>query len=97
MSLHVCKDGLDPLADRGQVWPMSGLIAPCGSHDLGTQGIDRGGEGTPGIALVTHQNLAARSRTARQQLNAHLAFVAFGRGQCERTRGAVSARRSHAV
>jgi hypothetical protein len=32
-----------------------------------------------------------------KQLEANLTLVTFGRGQCERTRGAVSARRSHAV
>jgi hypothetical protein len=91
------RDRLDPLADRGQVRPMSGLIAPCGSHDLGTQGIDRRRKRAPGIALVGNERLACMACSSGKQLEANLAFVTFGRGEGERTRGAVSARRSHAV
>ena len=74
------KDRLDPLADRCQVRPMSGLIAPCGSYDLRTQGIDRRRKRTPGIALVGNERLASMACASGTQLEANLTLVALGTG-----------------
>ena len=89
MSLQVCKDRLDPLADRGKVHVVSGLVGASGTHDRGVQLTDRTGERPPGIALVTDEHLASGPPAAPKQLESDLALVAVGRGQGKRPRGAV--------
>src|SRR5680860_241587 len=83
------EDRLDALSDRGQVRAAAGLITPGGSHDRGAQGIDRLGEGTPGIPLVAQEDLTAGSLAAAQQLQADLALVTLGAGEPKRPRRAV--------
>jgi len=89
MSLQVCKDGLDPLADRGQVRVVCGFVGASGTHDRGVQLTDRTGERPPGIALVTDEHLASGPPAAPKQLESDLALVAVGRGESQRTRSPV--------
>ena len=83
------KDRLNPLADRGKVHAVSGLVGASGTHDRGIHLTDGVGEIAAGIALIAQEGLAARSLTTRQQLEAHLALVAVGRGQTQSPGGAV--------
>ena len=89
MSLQVCKDRLDPLADRGKVHVVSGLVGASGTHDRGVQLTDRTGERPPGIALVTDEHLASGPPAAPKQLESDLALVAVGRGESKRTRSPI--------
>jgi hypothetical protein len=89
MSLQVCKDRLDPLADRGKVHVGPGLIGASGTHDSDVHLTDGVGELAAGITLIAHKGLASGARTSGQQLEPHRALVAVGRGEGKRTRGAV--------
>jgi hypothetical protein len=68
---------------------VSGLVGASGTHDRGIHLTDGVGEIAAGIALIAQEGLAARSLTTRQQLEAHLALVAVGRGQTQSPGGAV--------
>jgi len=71
-------DGLDALADRGQVRPCVGLIGVRRAHKSGAQLRHRGGEGAVGVALVGDHRLTASERP-RQEGERHLAFGAVTR------------------
>ena len=83
MSVQVCKDRLDPLADPGKVHTASGLPGAAWSHDSGIQLADGTCELAVGRARIAQEGLAARSRTTRQRLEAHLTLVATGPGQTQ--------------
>ncbi len=83
------KDRLDPLTDRGQVHVVSGLPDAAGTHDRGIHLANGVGELAPSVAFVGKEDLASGPRASGKQLQAHLAFVTFGRGERQRTRRAV--------
>jgi hypothetical protein len=84
-ALAAPEDRLDALTDRCQVRPSAGLILAGGSEDHGVELADRTREGSPGIALVADQDLAAVARNPRQQLQRDLALVALGRRHGDRS------------
>src|SRR3984893_8527572 len=84
------EDLLDPLADRGEVWPLARLVFAPGTDDRGVESGDFLGEVAAGVAFVAEDRLAAAALAEFEQFEADLAFVAFGRGELERTRGAVA-------
>lgn len=82
------EDRLDALAERSQMGTRAGLVLACRAHDEDTERRGRGGELTPGIALVTDQHVPAAPGPL-EQLERHLAFAAGGIGERERPRRAV--------
>jgi len=75
------KDRLDPLADRGEVDAVVGLVLSSGPDDRGLEGADRLGEVLARVALVADDDLPAGPVCPFQQLDPDLALVALGGGQ----------------
>src|SRR5215211_807674 len=92
--LEALEDGLDALADRGEVEPVVGLVLARRPQDEGSQLADRGLEFAARVALVADDRLAAAERPG-QQLEGDLAFGPVGWLEGERSRGAVGG--EHAV
>src|SRR5215217_945286 len=83
------EDALDALADRGQVRPEAGFVVAAGTHDQRFAGEHLGLEVAAGVALVTDHDQRAGARDTVDELQADVAFVALGRGECDRAWGAV--------
>src|SRR6516165_772246 len=83
------EDRFDPLADRREVRPAPGFVFASGAHDCGVELADRCREVSAGVALVAQDRLAAGAPAAGQQLERDLALIQLGRGEHERSGGAV--------
>src|ERR1017187_5207427 len=83
------EDRLDALADRREVWASSGLVFAPGPDYGGVHVVGYGGEPRSGVALVADQSHSALAAGAGEQLQGHLALIAFGRCHGEGPRGAV--------
>src|SRR5438105_752784 len=83
------EDRFDPLPDRGKVESVPGFVFAAGADDRGVEVADGAREVAAGVAFVAEQRFAACSLAAGEQLEPDLAFVAFGRGERQRSRGAV--------
>jgi hypothetical protein len=88
-SLQVQK--IDSIRCRiGARWgPLSGLVFAAGPDDRGVEFADSFGERAAGVALVAEHCFAAAALAAGEQFESELSLVALGRGQRERSRGAV--------
>src|SRR6266487_3524022 len=82
-------DRLDPLADRGEVQSLAGLVLASRALDRGVHGGEVGFELLAAEVLVADQGeeLAGLAGAARDQLQADVLLVELRRGQRERARG----------
>jgi hypothetical protein len=83
------EDRLDPLSDRREVQPFSGLAFAARPHD---RCVELGGgafEVAAGVAFVAEHVEVSGSRAALEQREAGVAFGGLGRGESQRAWGAV--------
>src|SRR4029453_16650631 len=83
------EDRLDALPDRGEVWAVPRFISAAGANDGRVELADGVRELPAGVALVAEQRFPAVAFAAGEQLESDLAFVSFGRGERQRSGGAV--------
>jgi hypothetical protein len=83
------EDRLDPLSDRREVRPLTGLVFAARPDDRGAQLVDFGGELAAGVVLVAEQHFAAVAAAALEQQQADLAVVDLRGSELERPWGAV--------
>src|SRR5450755_1123391 len=83
------EDRFDALADRGQVWAVTGLVGAAGTDDHRVALGDVGGELAAGVALVADQRHAPVTLDPVQEQQPDVSLVALGRAQLQGTRGAV--------
>ena len=79
------KDGLDALADRGEVQPALGFVAASRSHHVRPELGERERELAAGVALVADDRLAA-PQSLRQDRERDFALGAIGGHQRRRPR-----------
>src|ERR1700716_2823600 len=75
------EDRLDRLPDRREVGALSGLVLAAGPDDGGVELADGVGELAAGVALVAQERFASCSLAEREQFEADVALVPFGRGE----------------
>ena len=68
---------------------VAGLVLAVGADDRRVELGDRVGELAAGVAFVGEHGFAAGASAAGEQFEPDLALVAFGRGERQRSRGAV--------
>src|ERR1700742_2946287 len=83
------EDALDPLADRGQVRSGAGFVFAAWADDQRLAGTHGGGEVAAGVALVADHDQRPAALAAVDEVQADVAFVAFGAGERDRAWGAV--------
>jgi hypothetical protein len=83
-SLAAPEDALDALADGRQMWTSPALVFTSRSEDRRVHVTDGLCECSSGIALVADQGLPAQAAGSQQELERHIALVAFGRSHRNR-------------
>jgi len=77
------EDGLDALADGGEVQRAAGLVFAQRTGEQDLEFIHRRGELPPRVALVADHDVPAVPRALGEKFKTHLPFVPLGRGETE--------------
>ncbi len=83
------EDRLDALPDGCEVGSLPGFVFAAGTDDGGVEVADGLGELAAGVAFVSEERFASVALAACEEGESDFAFVAFGRGERERSWGAV--------
>src|SRR5215210_4972541 len=83
------EDRLDALSNRGEVWAAAGLVFAARADDDRVAVEHLGGEVAAGIALVADHDQRSGALAAVDEIQADIAFVDLGAGECDRAWGAI--------